>query len=142
MGSETLCIFFTDDTKIIGPVKSQSQKDSTLENLNKVNKWSGKWQLPFNSNKCKVQHVRRSNTLTANQMSGIDFQEVQEQKDLGMVMDSELKFHKHVSAAARKTNQELGIIKRTETNLIKDILPEMYLTWIDHTLIMAISFGI
>ena len=64
----------TDDTKIIGPVKSQSQKDSMHENLNKANKRSDKWQLPFNSNKCKVLHVRRSYTLTAYQMSGIDFQ--------------------------------------------------------------------
>jgi len=45
---------FTDNTKI-----------SMLENLNKANKWSEKWQFPFNSNKCKVLHVRRSNTLTA-----------------------------------------------------------------------------
>ena len=61
-------------------------------------------------------------------MSGIDFQEVQEEKDLGMVMDSELKFLKLVSAAALKTNQLLGIIKRTFTNLPKDILPVMYST--------------
>ena len=61
-------------------------------------------------------------------MSGIDFQEVQEEKDLGMVMDSELKFHKHVSAVALKTNQIRGIIKRTFTNLIKDILPVEYST--------------
>ena len=43
-----------------------------------------------------------------------------------MVMESELKFYKYVSAVALKTNQILGIIKRTFTNLIKEILPVVY----------------
>ena len=35
------------------------------------------------------------------------------QKDLGIIVDKELKFHKQTAAAVKNANQVLGIIKKT-----------------------------
>ncbi len=51
---------------------------------------------------------------------------VTEEKDLDVLIDDELKFHKHVSAAISKANQTLGILKRTFDTLNKELLPVVY----------------
>ena len=39
-------------------------------------------------------------------------EEVEVEKDLGVIMDKDLKFHKHASFAIKKANTILGLIKR------------------------------
>ena len=51
---------------------------------------------------------------------------VEEHKDLGVIMDSNLKFHIHTSAVASKANQVLGLIRKSFTNLNGYILPLLY----------------
>ncbi len=51
---------------------------------------------------------------------------VKEENDLGVLIDDELKFRKHVSAAVLKANQTLGIVKRTFDTLNKELLPIVY----------------
>ncbi len=45
---------------------------------------------------------------------------------MGVLIDDELKFHKHVSAAVSKANQTLGIVKRTFDALNKELVPIVY----------------
>ncbi len=45
---------------------------------------------------------------------------------MDVLIDDELKFHKHVSEAILKANQTLGIVKRTFDTLDKEILPIVY----------------
>ncbi len=59
-------------------------------------------------------------------MDGTTLDTVIEEKNLGVLIDEELKFHKHVSAAEPKANQTLGIIKRTFDTLDKELLPIVY----------------
>ena len=51
---------------------------------------------------------------------------VKENKDLGVIMDPNLKFHTHTSAVASKANQMLGLIKKSFTNLNGYTLPLLY----------------
>ncbi len=48
------------------------------------------------------------------------------EKDMGILIDEELKFHKHVSATVTKANQSLGIIKRNFDTLDKELLPTVH----------------
>ncbi len=56
----------------------------------------------------------------------LQLSKVIEEKGLGVLIDEELKLHKHVSAAVTKANQILGIIKRTFDTLDKELLPIVY----------------
>ena len=53
-------------------------------------------------------------------------QSIKEHKDLGVIMDLNLKFHVHTSAVANKANQVLGLIRISFTNLNGHTLPLLY----------------
>ncbi len=59
-------------------------------------------------------------------MDGTTLESVTEEKDLGVLIEEELKFHKHVSAAVSKANETLGIVKRTFDTLDMELLPIVY----------------
>ena len=52
---------------------------------------------------------------------------VKELKDLGVITDYKLMFHNHSSAAIKKANYVLGLIKRSFAVLDKSILPKLYI---------------
>ena len=88
--------------------------------------WSKKWQLPFNLDKCKRFHTGANNTLHEYTMGGNILEQVKEEKDLGVLIDAELKFHKQTAAAVKKANSVLGLIKRSFINLDEELLPILY----------------
>ncbi len=71
-------------------------------------------------------NVGSKNSKTEYMMDGITLESVTEEKDLGVMLDDELKFHKHVSATISKANQTLGIVKRTFDKLNKELLSIVY----------------
>ncbi len=71
-------------------------------------------------------HLVSRNSKDEYMMDGTTLESVQEEKDLGVLIDEELKFHKHVSAAVSKANQTLVIVKRTFDTLDMELLPIVY----------------
>ena len=61
-------------------------------------------------------------------MDGTILDATHSEKDLGVLIDNELKFHQHVSATAQKANQVLGIVNRTFETLDEELLPIVYKT--------------
>ena len=51
---------FADDTKIFRKVRSGSSQ-VLQEDLDSLVRWSEKWQMLFNQDKCKCLHIGRSN---------------------------------------------------------------------------------
>lgn len=49
-------------------------------------------------------------------------------KDLGVVVDYELKLHKHVAEVVKKANQRLGIIIITFSLLNENVILQCYMT--------------
>ena len=56
-------------------------------------------------------------------MNGYTLEQVTEEKDLGIIIDNELKFHKHTAMAIKKANRILGLIKKSFVNLDTKSLP-------------------
>ena len=55
-------------------------------------------------------------------------EQVNYEKELGIIIDNELKFHVQTSAAVKKANQIQGIIKRTIATKIEKTIPLLYMT--------------
>ena len=118
------CKLFADDAKIFCyPLKTLLQHD-----IDKLSQWSEKWQLPFNAKKCKVLHVGHNNPLIPYTMEGRELEQTVFEKDLGVTMDKELKFHKQTSIAVKKANQILGLIKKTMATKNENTIPLLYMT--------------
>ena len=52
------------------------------------------------------------------------------EKDLGITVDTDLSFKKHIAEIVKKANQRLGMIKRGFRYLDKNILCQLYKTMI------------
>ena len=59
-------------------------------------------------------------------MSGKKLDQVYEEKDLGILVDSDLKFHKQTSAAVKKGSRSLGMIKKSFAFLDASTLSALY----------------
>ena len=59
-------------------------------------------------------------------MEGKKLEQVTEEKNLGILIDDELKFHKQIAATTKKANDVLGLLKKSFTLLDKITLPLLY----------------
>ena len=73
--------------------------------------------MPFNLDKCKRFHIGTNNTLHEYTMGGKILERVKEEKDLGVLIDADLKFYKQTAAAVKKANSVLGFIRITPYHL-------------------------
>ena len=63
-------------------------------------------------------------------MNGRILEKVDIQNDLGVLMDSELKFHHQTSSAVKKANQILGLIKKTFAAKNEENVTLLYKTFV------------
>ena len=97
--------------------------------------WPKNWQLRFNLDKCKILRLGKCNVMR--QYSTQDdsgqktvLQDTVEEKDLGIWMDSSLKFSVHVAHAAAKANQILGLIRRSFVHLDITLMKQLYISMV------------
>ena len=117
---------FADDTKIFKAISSIADNYALQEDLDRLISWSQKWQLPFNIEKCKLLHYGSKNQGYNYTMEGKVVLKETEEKDLGVLFDTKLKFTKHIRAIVNKANSRIGIIKRHFTNLSTTIFLPLY----------------
>ena len=48
---------FADDTKVWHKIAEDNDSSFLQANLKRLKEWSERWQLKFNSDKCKVMHI-------------------------------------------------------------------------------------
>lgn len=103
---------FADDTKVFRVVQSEEDRQKLQEDIDELDKWSKKWQLPFNESKCKVMHYGRGNRRSEYDIGGVRMMEVEEEKDLGVTFDAQLSFSTNTSKVVAAANSRLGLINR------------------------------
>ena len=107
-----ICKMFADDCKIYGLVENV--------NLNKLQRdlctlevWYKKWQLPFNAENARLCISGENNPEYYYVLNNHVLEKSDQEKDLGVIIDKNLKFHAHTAAAVKIANQVLGLIKKS-----------------------------
>ena len=88
-------------------------KQSLQDDLDKLVKWSEKWQMLFNFGKCKCIHIGHGNMDEEYQMGDAVLGRTTQEKDLGVTFSADMKVSEQCGIAASKGNQILGLIRRT-----------------------------
>ena len=101
---------FADDTKLSRKVNTDGDKQHLQNDLDRLVKWSEKWQMLFNFGKCKCLHTGHGN-LNVNYKMGDTVKE----KDLGVTVSADMKVSEQCGIAASKGNQIIGLIRRNIT---------------------------
>ena len=69
--------------------------------------------MEFNESKCKVLHIGKNNPRYGNQMNGVNLEVSDKKKDVGVMIQEDLKPSKQCSTAAAKANSILGQMARS-----------------------------
>nr|VZH98641.1 unnamed protein product [Spirometra erinaceieuropaei] len=109
---------FADDMKIWSVIRVPADEDRLQMNLNRLEEWSNRWLLRFNVAKCSI--LRLGNTARSAStrdyfLGGAALQEVEAQRDLGVLTTSSRKPSAHCSRVAKSAMSVLYAIKRLTT---------------------------
>ena len=126
-------LLFADDTKIYRLIKSIADSKQLQQDLDGVVEWSRKWLLAFNSSKChvlslgEIENIVHAHYYT---MDGVVLEHVFEEKDLGIIVDSQLTFDEHISQKVKKANAMAGLIRRSFTYLEPMFFKKLYVAFV------------
>ena len=82
---------FADDTKLFRKTKEIGDKQKLQDDIDKLVRWSEKWQILFNVGKCKCLHTGPGNTGMNYEMGGTILSKTGKEKDLGVTMNANMK---------------------------------------------------
>ena len=87
---------FADDTKIYSVIKSFNDSLKLQRDIDYLMQWSSTWLLRFNTTKCKLMQINNSNPVSYTMVDSttnlpVEFNVVQEEKDLGIWCTNDLK---------------------------------------------------
>lgn len=93
------------------------------KDLDTLYDWSSKWLLKFHPNKCKSVTISRTGSsereyhLYDNDNQKVTLERTDGEKDIGVLVDKNLNFRKHIQAQISKANSIMGLIRRTYSYL-------------------------
>jgi hypothetical protein len=119
---------FADDCKLCKSISNTEDVNILRQDLEKLSKWAKDWQMEFNVDKCSVLHMGKTNTKCEYEISSKQLKTSQTERDLGVLVDSKMKFSEHCNGAVNNANAVLGMIRRTITCKSKDIISRLYKT--------------
>ena len=93
---------FADDAKIGNEAVTPLQRQQIQGDLNKLAEWANRWQMNFNTDKCKVLHIGSNNPRAQYSMNNKQLQAVGREKDLGVIITSDLKPSQQCKEAIKK----------------------------------------
>ena len=102
---------FADDTNLFRKVTNVTDKQSLRDNLDKLVKWSEKWQMLLHFGKCKCIHIGLGNMDEEYKMGDAVLGRTTQEKDLGVTICADMKVSEQCGLAASKGNQILGLGK-------------------------------
>ena len=117
---------FADDTKVFRKVTDDTDKHNLQDDLDKLVKWSGKWQMLFNFGVCKCIQIGHGNMDEEYKMGDAVLSRTTQGKDLGVTFSADMKVSEQCGIAASKGNQILGLIRRTITYKEKQLIAPLY----------------
>jgi len=127
-GIEHWILKFADDTKLFAKINNTPDAVKMQNDLDRIVQWSLEWQMLFNVLKCKTMHFGKKNCCHDYQMNGVTLESVEEEKDLGVIITSDLKVSSQCAQAYSKANKMLGVINRTIKYKSEEVMMSLYKT--------------
>ena len=121
---------FADDSKIAKLMETDKDGKEMQDIINNLAQWAEDCGMKFNVNKCKILHFGNRNPNNMYLMDGIRLESAEEEKDLGVTIDTSLKPSKHCNRVAKTANFAMGQILRSFHYRKKSNLVPLYLTFV------------
>ena len=102
-------------TQVFKRINNDGDKQHLQNDLDKLVKWSEKWQMLLNFGKCKCLHTGHRNLDVNFKMGDTVLGTTVKEKDLGVTISADMKVSEQCGIAASKGNQIVGLIRRNIT---------------------------
>ena len=126
-------LMFADDTKIYRQITTRDDALQLQQDITKLEDWSKLWQIRFNHDKChvmtlgKFENIRYAHRYT---VYDIEIDHVFDEKDLGVTIDSELRFEEHIARKVRIANAIVGQMRRSFSYLDCDTFKRIFTAFV------------
>ena len=121
---------FADDTKWGRCVDREEDRIQFQQEINSLTEWSHKWQLHFNTGKCKIMHLGKKNTKHDYTMDGQVLETTRAEKDIGVMVQDDLKPSVHCAKVAAKANGVLGQLSRAVLYRDSNTFMKLYIVYV------------
>ena len=114
-------------------VTSQEDALKLQSDIEALEDWSNKWLLHFHPDKCHVLTLGKFENIMYTKRYKICDKEIEHvfnEKDLGVIIDSELLFEDHISTKVRVANGIVGLIRRSFTHLDRKSFTKIYTAFV------------
>ena len=114
---EAMLYLYADDAKALREIGSEDDVCLMQRDVDGLQLWADKLLLKINKTKCKVLHIGVKNVNGRYYLNGLGLRHEIEstglERDLGILVDRNLKFDSHMAQVVSKSNQILGLINRS-----------------------------
>ena len=120
---------FADDTKLFRVIGHDDDRHMLHSDIDKLVAWSNTWLLSFHPDKCKVLHVgngQRHEYVIHDVNNRHVLDQVECEKDIGVIFDSNLQFDIHINEKVNKANGIFSMIRRSYKYLSKESFMPLY----------------
>lgn len=135
------CLMYADDCKICMKITKSDDVVKFQKEIDKLINWCTTNKLLLNNKKCVILTLSK-NGRKIHEQYNIDnyiLNRVQSHRDLGIIVDEKLLFHKHIESLVSSCNSIIGFLKRSASGKFdKDTLIILYNVYIRS----KIEFGI
>jgi hypothetical protein len=115
---QSTLLLYADDAKMYRRIRSTADEAQMQNDIDALQAWATKWLLIFHPGKCKVMRIGSKVTpainyhMTTNENTmTLDWSSLE--KDLGVLVDSQLNFEEEIATRVKKANKIVGIIRRS-----------------------------
>ena len=115
---------YADDTKIFRTCNNKDECKALQNDINSVSKWASQWQLRLNPDKTKHLRIGKCRYEHVFNLNGVNIIQVNSICDIGVFIQSNLKFSDHCNSIVKKAFFNV----RNIFNTFKGHSPEFYVT--------------
>ena len=121
---------FADDTKVAHSIISDSDRAEFQTCIDQLLTWSKDWGMEFNKAKCKIMHLGRNNPDHTYTMDGHELESISEERDIGVVIQKNLKPTRQCIQASNKAKAVLGQLTRSFHYRDRHVFVRLYCTYV------------
>ena len=121
---------FADDVKIYVAIEKISDCVTLQKGLDALYDWARYWQLSVSADKCLILHIGSTNKSYAYSIGSKSLPDVITVRDLGVTIDSQLKFDVHINNIVTKANQRSSLILRCFRSRDPVLLFRAFITYV------------